>query len=167
MRKFNKKKFLVVVSLVLVLTAAVGGTVAYIIDVAGPVVNTFDPSHVLCEVQTDTSIKNTGDTAAYIRAFVVLNYKNGEIIQAGTSPVEITLESNSGWEKSGNYYYYTYPVSASGSTTSLVSNKDALLDVTGNGTPTLEIVAQAIQATPADAVKDAWGADVAELLGLN
>ena len=39
-----------ILSLLLLVTAAVGGTVAYLLTQTEPVANTFTPSHVTCEV---------------------------------------------------------------------------------------------------------------------
>ena len=45
MKRMNRKSVLLVLSVVLLLTATVGGTLAYLIDMDGPVTNIFDPIH--------------------------------------------------------------------------------------------------------------------------
>lgn len=45
-----KKIQLLILSLLVVTTVTVGGTVAYLTTNTAPVVNTFEPSHVTCEV---------------------------------------------------------------------------------------------------------------------
>ena len=43
MKRINKKVILLAVSLLLILSAAIGGTVAYLIDQTGSITNTFTP----------------------------------------------------------------------------------------------------------------------------
>ena len=73
--KLNKTT-LMVVSLVLLFTFVIGGTVAWIMDATDPVVNTFDPVNVSTNIEetleankkTDVDVRNTGETPIYVRA---------------------------------------------------------------------------------------------------
>ena len=57
-------------------------TLAFLLSRTDPVVNSFQPSKVTCEinetfengVKTDVSVKNTGNTTAYIRASIVVSW---------------------------------------------------------------------------------------------
>ena len=130
MKKNMKKKALLTMSVVLLLLVAVGTTLAYIFTKTDPVVNTFTPSKVSCAVvensgrpvsggiqntgdkKSNVQIKNTGDTDAYIRVAVVVNWISADGTRVwATKPVEgddytINLDLNNGWSPVGDYYYY-------------------------------------------------------------
>ena len=178
-RKLNKRALVLLVCLTLVVTAAVGVTLAYIFTQTNPVENTFKPSKVSCEVvetftnnvKSDVMIKNTGDTSAYIRVAVVVTWKNEKGNVWAQAPVEedysITwnLTAN-GWVKGiDGYYYYTDPVAPGDSTGILITEaklKEGYTAPVGtDGTQyylSIEIVASAIQADGmgADNAQDAW-----------
>ena len=71
-------------ALALVLTLSVGGTIAYLITNTSAITNTFTPSYVDClvdesfngNVKTNVSVKNNGDTEAYIRATVIVTWQD-------------------------------------------------------------------------------------------
>ncbi|MBP3625915.1 MAG: hypothetical protein J6J05_08860, partial [Peptococcaceae bacterium] len=137
-------------------------------------------------VKSAVRIQNTSDTGdvdAYIRAAVIVTWKkyvtdeNGKIIEcvAGEKPIskaeneadydyEITYNLSSGWVKgTDGYYYYTSPVPVDAFTNYLIENcklKDGVTPPSGYYL-SVEIVAEAIQAEPADAVEKAWGVTVA------
>ena len=129
MEKFINKKFIVVTALALLLFVTVGSTLAYIFTKTEPVENKFDPSKVSCAVvengndpvssgnvpvssKTNVQIKNTGDTDAYIRVAVVVNWMSAAGTRVwATKPVEgddytMNLDLNNGWSPVGDYYYY-------------------------------------------------------------
>ena len=152
-----KKKSIALLALILILTITAGSTLAWLFATTGKVTNTFDLAHVDTKIEEvinggvkeKVSVKNTGDIEAFIRAAVVLNLldDDGNIV-AGTP--ELTLVPETGWVKDGGYYYYTSPVAA-GSSVPLFTNVEA------NAKVQMTILAEAIQADPIDAVKDAWG----------
>lgn len=81
----NKTKTLwIVLSIALLLTVSVGSTLAYLITSSEDVENTFTPSYVTCEIKEDfkdnvksnVKIQNTGNIDAYIRAAVVVTWKD-------------------------------------------------------------------------------------------
>lgn len=175
MKNFNRKSMLVIACIVLVLTVTVGGTLAYLITSSGPVTNTFTPARVTCAViengkpsgnrteynvgttKSDVVIKNTGTTAAYIRAAVAANWVVGTEIVAPVAISSGDLDLGSGWSAgSDGYYYYDSSVEAGGSTSALIDS----YTVADAGTPPtgahleMTIVCQAIQAT--DAARAEW-----------
>lgn len=169
-KRTNKRKAAVLLtSLVLVLVCAVGATVAYLVDTTGEVVNTFDPAKVSCEVtetfkndvKTDVAIKNTSNIEAYIRAAVIVTWKDEDGNVYGKMPVEGTDYSitwgETGWTKgSDGYYYYNSPVAVGASTATLITR---CID---NGTApagyglNVEILGSAIQSVPASVVEQSW-----------
>lgn len=150
--KLNKRTVALLVSLVLLLSVAVGVTVAYIADRTPEVENTFQPSYVACEVVKEGSnvytVKNTGDTDAYIRVAVVANWKNGNNVYAQAPQFNVDLGDNWVLGKDG-YYYYTKSVAVGAQipeTLTIDSNSTAPSD---EYKLVVEVYASAIQATSA------------------
>lgn len=168
MKRMNKTKTILALALVaLLLTCAVGGTMAYLVTQTNAVTNTFTPGKVTVSVsdtvtgneKKDVQITNTGNTTAYIRVAVVANWvKDGKVVapwndEDGLNILPTWVKGNDG------YYYYKSPVAAG------VSVK--LLDsYTADGGPEgahleMTIVAQGIQSVPVSVVHDAWDVTVA------
>ena len=192
MRKYISKKSILILTLALLLTVAVGSTLAYIFMRTDPVNNTFTPAQVSCAVvenggrpvtnaivntgseKTNVQIKNTGDTDAYIRVAIVITWKNDQGVVWAEAPTsnDYTIEWNltaDGWVKGPDgYYYYTQKVAPHGGL------HDGLTDVlitsctpvTGNAPEgyvlSVEIVASAIQASPDTVVEEQWKTGVSD-----
>ena len=168
-RTINGRKGLITVAaLVLLLCAAVGGTLAWLTTQTDPVVNTFTPATVRADItegvqgktKESVIITNTGDIPAYIRAAVVINWvdDDGNVCASVPDEATYTLSVQSGWVEGGNYYYYTQPVAANGSAPNLLTATE------GDTVPTgyhlqVTILAEAIQSTPDTAIEEAWGVD--------
>ena len=166
-----KKIQLLILSLLVVTTVTVGGTVAYLTTNTDPVVNTFEPSHVTCEVtenfngktKSNVNVKNTSDIDAYIRVKLV-TYRVNEAGQHIGGVAEIPeFTPGADWVKYGEYYYYTLPVAKNASpATDLIDSinlKDKYDDAYG-GKQVIEVMAEAIQSEPAEAVGEAWGVTI-------
>ena len=90
----NKKAWLLLIAVAAMLLAVVGGTVAYLVTRTSPEVNTFTPSKVACSVvetfknnvKSNVQVKNTGDTAAYLRAAVLVTWQDASGNVLGTAP---------------------------------------------------------------------------------
>jgi hypothetical protein len=161
----RKRSLLAMAALALILTTAIGGTVAFLAAGSTQVKNLFRPVQVSCEALPETnsaSVKNTGDVDAWIRAYLVINWMdaNGNVY-AIRPQAEISYNQN--WKTDGKIRYYTKTV-ASGETVSLADS----ITVVGTGPEgyvlSVEVVAEAIQAEGAKengtkAVADAWGLD--------
>ena len=189
MKKYINKKSIIIASVMLLLLVTVGTTLAYIFTETTPVENTFKPSKVSCAVVenggtpvtgsvTDTGnvkenvqIKNTGDTDAYIRVAVVVNWASadGSCVWAQTPADDdytITYNLSNGWFNGGDgFYYYSKAVSPGESTSVLIDEAKQLLAAPKgtDGTQyylSIEIVASAIQSTPETVVENQWGITV-------
>lgn len=181
MKHISKKRLaILLVSVVALLAVAVGGTLAFLSAHTDPLVNEFTPSEVACEVvenfngtvKSDVQIKNTGDTEAYIRVAVIVNWKNADGDVYAQKPVEgtdytITYAENSGWIKgSDGYRYYTDSVpsatqttDASKTVTNVLIQSCRLADtaaVPAGYQLSVEIAASAVQAAPANVVESTW-----------
>ena len=118
---------MMVLSIVLLLGVAIGGTIAWLSTKTTPVINTFTPAEVTCKVEedfdadtgekTNVNVTNTGNIAVYIRVKLVTYRTNdkGQHIGGTADLPEFTPGKN--WVKHGEYYYYTLPVSQVGSLT--------------------------------------------------
>jgi hypothetical protein len=155
--KLNKRSVALLISLAVLLTAAVGATLAYILDKTDPVVNSFTPSRVACEVTENGdvyTVSNTGDTQCYVRVAVVVTQQNNGVISAVNPKYAITPGDN--WKLgTDGYYYYTKPLAVGEDTLGITVTVTAADGYTAS----VEIVASAIQAT-SDAVSD-WSGGVA------
>lgn len=125
-RKLNNRALILLASLVLIVGMAAGGTVAWLITNTGAVQNTMVPASVPITIneavsgttKTSVTVKNTGNTDAYIRVAIVANAvdADGNVI-AGDHPAYTVNPTN--WTQIGNYYYYNGIVSSGESTAEL------------------------------------------------
>ena len=157
-----------IISVVLILTLAVGGTIAFLSTKTDPVVNTFNPSQVTCSVvedfdgktKTNVNVENTGDIPAFIRVKLVAYRTNdaGQHIGGVSEVPAFTLGKD--WARCGDYYYYTFRVAPGATPADSLAEGIKLTenytDVDG-GHQSIDVIAEAIQAGPEAAVKAAWG----------
>ena len=171
------KSAALLVSIFLLLTVTVGGTIAFLVDSDGPLNNRFAPSRVTTKVEEtlsgttkkDVKIQNTGDTDAWIRVAVVVTWQDEAGNIYGQAPVAgmdytITYDLNNGWEQGNDgFYYWTKPVAANNVTGTLITNCTALQAKTvstGDEPVTyylsVEIIASGIQSKPARVFNEEW-----------
>ena len=175
-RRCSGRLTAILVSCLLILGVAIGGTAAWLIDRTDPLENEFKPTQVTTEVKetwdgttkSDVSIQNTGGTDAWIRAMVVITWKNEKGDIYGKPPVEgtdYTIDRGSeGWLSGGDGFdYYEVPVAPGEATTNLISS------CTSKGTEpegyylTVEIIASGIQSYPLSAFLDNWDPPLASM----
>lgn len=170
MRRTKHWKGLVgLAALVLLLCAAVGGTLAWMTAETEPVKNTFTPAEVTTEIKETISgtsksgitVKNTGDVEAYVRAAIAMAWVDEDGKPVGSTadlPNLSTLTLGTGWvEGSDGIYYYKEVVAVSGSTSALFDTA-----ITEENAPTgchlqVTVLAEAIQSLPCTAFNEAWG----------
>ena len=189
MIRYINKKTIIIISIALLLLVCVGTTLAFVFTDTDPIENTFTPSQVSCAVveangdavygsivntgttKTNVKVINTGNTEAYIRVAVVINWSSadGEKVWA-IDPVpdveyRITYDLDNGWFYKDGFFYYKEAISPTESTSELIKEA-VLLGDPPLGTDntqyylSVEIVASAIQSTPAQTVSDNWGVSV-------
>lgn len=148
------------IAVLLLIGTAVGSTAAFLVTKTEPVVEAFAYAQVSCQVTDTMGVKNTGTAQAYIRASYAVNWLDGEgnIAAAAPEGYSCDLVENPQWEKGGDgYFYYPAPVDPGGEAPSLLTcpeNPEYTLSV--------EVVAEAIQSTPAGAAEEAWGVTVSD-----
>ena len=157
-----------IVSVVLILALAIGGTIAFLSTKTDPVVNTFNPSQVTCSVvedfdgktKTNVNVENTGDIPAFIRVKLVSYRTNEAGRHIGGVAEAPSFDFGAGWVKYGDYYYYTKPVAPNAMPENNLANsitlEDSYKDADG-GHQSIDVIAEAIQAGPEAAVQAAWG----------
>lgn len=174
-RNRMSKTAVLFIAVLLLISAAIGSTVAYLITSTEPVENTFTPGKVSCEVtetfdgttKSNVQIKNTGNTDAYIRATYVVNWldKDGNIVASVPEGYSYTLTENPGskWTKGDDgYFYYLSPVAPDKSTPGSLLTCTVTCPENPEYTLSVEILATAVQSNPASAVEEAWGVTVSD-----
>lgn len=140
----SKRAALLVLSLVMILSVSVGGTLAYLIAQSETKTNVFQPGEVTTDTPEDfkdgqtekknVAVKNTGNVEVYLRAQIVINWvkdvtvdgeKKQEVL--AVKPVEgtdytLTTPVGGNWSKSGDFYYYSKPVKAGATTDYLIDS---------------------------------------------
>ena len=159
------------IAVILLISTAVGSTVAFLATKTEPVENSFEYANVSCKVtqncDTDGSIvqvKNTGTISAYIRAAVVANWIDVDGNIAASVPegysYDLTCSSGSWVQGKDGFFYYLLPVAPDASTEGNLLTCTVTCPETPEYTLSVEVLAEAIQSTPASAVNEAWNVAV-------
>lgn len=188
----SRKALFALVSVLVLVFAAVGVTVAYLQTQTEPLENQFTPAKVSCKVEetfdgnvkSDVTIRNTGDTDAFIRVAIVANWvqtddnDNSKVTSVhAQQPVinkdyTLMLADNfkENWLQDGNgFYYYKNAVEPDGSTAVLIKEcKPIESNAPAGYTLAVEIVASAIQASPETVAEEYWRISVekGEIIGV-
>lgn len=185
-RRFGKSAALLV-SLLLLLTVTVGGTIAFLMDSDGPLSNLFNPSQVTTYVdetvsdntKSNVSIKNTGDTTAWIRAAIVVTWQDKDGNVYGQRPAEdtdYTMELNvvnsDGWLKGDDGFYYWYlPVKSQEEAANNCSTGVLIKECTYKANApegyalTVEIIGSGIQSVPETVFNTEWASSGLQVKG--
>lgn len=169
--KLNKRTIALLVCVGVLLIASVGATLAFLFDQSDSHKNTFTPANVACEViedGNDYSVKNTGNTTAYIRVAIVVNWKNkttGDIFATAPTSNDYSIKMADGWSFADGYYYYTRPIQEKDVVKfAEIAQTENAQAPASDYTLSIEILASAIQAEPSNVVKEAWGIDPSSLV---
>ena len=174
MRNTNKNGFrwkrsgILLAAVIVLLAGAVGGTWAFLVAQSEPVQNNFTYAHVSCTIneefdgttKSNVKIQNTGDIPAYIRARIVVTWKDasGNVSAVPVKDSDYTMTMGTGWTKgTDGYWYCNTAVDAGGETPVLITKCEKKGNAPKDYNLSVEILADAIQSEPANAVKEAWG----------
>ena len=175
MRNTNKSGFrwkrsgILLAAVIVLLAGAVGGTWAFLVAQSEPVQNNFTYAHVSCTIKekfdgttkSDVQIQNTGDIPAYIRARIVVTWKDTSGNVSAAVPVkntDYTITFNeTDWTQQGGYWYCKTAVNPDGFTPKLITECKKTGTAPKDYDLSVEILADAIQSEPANAIKEAWG----------
>ena len=160
------------IAVILLISTAVGSTVAFLATKTEPVENSFEYADVSCEVMQDrdtdgssiVKVKNTGTISAYIRAAVVANWIDADGNIAASVPegysYELTCSSGSWAQGKDGFFYYLLPVAPGALTEGSLLTCTVACPEDPEYTLSVEVLTEAIQSTPASAMNEAWSAAV-------
>lgn len=170
-RVYMSRTTALLIAIVMIVGAAIGSTVAYLIARSDSMVNSFTYATVSCAVtenvvngnsKSGVQVQNTGTTDAYIRADVVVNWidADGKILPTPPEGCSYTIRLNPDgkWTlgEDGFYYYWT-PVAPGERTEGSLVNCTVSVPAGSDYKLSVEILATAVQSDPAKAVTEAWG----------
>jgi predicted ribosomally synthesized peptide with SipW-like signal peptide len=153
---------------ILLLSAASGGTLAWLTAQDEPVVNEFTPAAVDVKitekvennVKSSITIQNVSaerNIPVYIRVSLVANWvdANDKVLPEAFD-LSTYIDTSGGWFLGADgYYYYSQPVAVGDSTGELLKATISLASRADGSRLEVTALAQAVQATKA-AVEDAW-----------
>lgn len=150
----KQKKLILAALIVVLLAAAVGGTYAFLSTKTNPVVNTFTPEQVKCEIhesftnntKTSITVNNTCNIPVYIRVALIPYWQDADGNVAGKESWTPDFEPNSGWTKGSDGYYYCNSIIQPNDFTPSLSNSIPLPSANDGTKAVLVIAAEAIQA---------------------
>ena len=172
------RQFVLLVSIIALLVGIVGSSLAYLVTKTDPVQNTFQPSRVTCRIdeefdgatKSNVKVTNTGDTDAYIRAYIVVTWTDDDGNIVAQKPVagedySLVIPTNTGWFKgSDGFYYYASSVAPNGQTGTLIESCVPVGENAQKYKLTVDIIADAVQSKGESAdgkpVVIAWGVTV-------
>lgn len=164
-RMFSRKRLVLLVSCILLITViSVGTTLAYYFNASTPVINTFQAGSVGAKVEETVNgntkesiaVKNTGDSPVYVRVKLVGYWVDSTGAPAPKSSASLSFTLNSNWTEIGGYYYYKAPL-AGGATTANLLGSTITMTTQDGCNQVIEVLADTVQATPAEAVEEVWG----------
>lgn len=165
----GKKRWVLAICLVLMLTIGVGATLAYFHLASGPVINTFQAGSVGADIYEEVAdnqkkiiqVTNTGKSPVYVRVRLVSYYESEGAVDVTKASPKVTFECGDKWVFRDPYYYYNTPLAAGTSTYNLLG-EDGITMEPGQ---VIEVLADTVQATPAQAVVEAWGVQASDFIG--
>lgn len=175
----SKRAALLVLSLVMILSVTVGGTLAYLILDTQPVTNTFAPGEAKTEidepdwtdgdtVKRDVTVENTGNVPVCVRAKIVVAWaKDGadgvEVLPITPTDTDYTMipasseTSYNGWTKGEDGYWYCDTViEAEGRTPKLIDSCSPNVNNPDGAHLQVTVLSQAVQATKAALDEAKW-----------
>ena len=146
--------------LLVALILSCGTVLAYMFKQSGPETVEFTPAAVTCapkiETTGDVTITKTSEISVYLRVRPVTYWvdTNNKILPKEADPITFTLKD--GWlAGSDGMYYYTMPVPPNTAGVPFSGVIGLKTDTDGNK-QVVDILCEAIQADPVDAVKESW-----------
>lgn len=171
-KHFKKEKrsirpWVIAILLTVLLFGSVTGTLAYL-QAQSHIGNTFTVAKLNMEIneefngeeKSNVTVKNTGDVSAYLRAAIVVNWKDadGNILPAETANYSMTMGSD--WVQGADgYWYCKKAVEANQNSPALIETCKPT-GVKANQRLCVDILVQGVQSVPVTAVEELWNATV-------
>ena len=163
--KSGKNALILLVLTFAIVTAAIGGTVAYLIVKTGTIKSSFTPAMIESAV-SQSVITNIGEVDSYIRAMVIITWvsEDGTATHAETPVLNTDYSisfSSEGWVKgSDGFYYYTSPLTSGRSAGALITSCSQLRSAPNGYKMKVQVLASSIQSHPVSVVTEQWGVSV-------
>lgn len=156
----GKKAIILFVLTAVLVTGAVGGTVAYLATRTRDVPNTFHPAEIEISSWTFDDLINSGDTEVYVRATLVSAWVSNEDKRTvwAVDPVEgvdYTLTIQDGWFKGSDGFYYRREKMNAAQSVQFVHGTQ--LTEKEGFTLRILVMYSSIQTEPNKAVEESWG----------
>ena len=171
--KGSKRAILLTASLLILVTAMIGGTMAYLSAETAPVNNTFSYGQVPIEisetfqnnVKSDVAVTNKGNVDAFVRIALLANWKDsetGNVVFPGPKMGEdyIVKFNQQDWHRIADFYYCKTPVKPGETSPVLVRSVYKIETAPEGYDLSIEVLAQSVQA---DGMKD--GKPMVEAIG--
>lgn len=155
----------------LILLFGIGSTYSLLVSKSDQVVNSFSQGVVSVEImesfdgqtKRDVTVANTGNVSAYVRAAILVTWRDASGNIIGKQPelgTDYTLELNrTDWFMQDGFFYHRAPV-GSGEVSSVLIQEARQLRPNANSQLSIEILGSGIQSTPSLAVEEAWNVAV-------
>ncbi len=174
----SMKKLIISAIAIVIIAVFSSVTLAYLLAETEPVINSLNAAVVACEVQEssfdgnvkkEVSIQNTGEVDSYIRAMVVATWmsEDGTKVAAQSPQAEtdytMIYATGTAWQRGADgFWYYTLPVAVGERTGILIESCEINEGATipEGFYLSVEVIASAIQSTPATAVLEKWDSGV-------
>lgn len=174
-----KKKW-IILPLLLLMVSFIPSVYAFMFEQSQTMVNSYVPAYVACQVaetfdgtnKTDITVANNSNTDVYIRVRLASYWKDskGNAVARQQQTVSFTPGTNWIQDPHDPYsYYYTQPVPVGASTGDLLADGSKITlaethlqenGITFTYHQALDIIAEAIQSLPKEAVETSWGVTV-------
>ena len=156
LKRSDKKSVIFLILTIVLVTAVVGSTIAYIVVMSNSRTNEFEPPELDVQINNN-EVKNTSDIDVYVRVTTLATIVDAEGKMLPYTP-EITVTPNEGWTKvSDGFYYYTKPL-LPGQVAEPINKVECDVEPTEDYTVQVVVLAEVIQSVPSTAVTSAWSA---------
>ena len=118
MMRLTKKSMMLLIASVLLLTMAVGGTLAYFLDATEEVIYTLQAGYLATQLQQSLDgdahsvrVENLGNVDVYVRVAILGNWVDENNVIVAPWTAEIAVNEVQGWQQGEDgFYYYTKPL---------------------------------------------------------
>lgn len=155
MKTASKKRLALLLSMILIFTCVVGGTLAYLFAKTDSITDTFEPAQVSCTVDDAFStVTNESETSVWLRVSITAVFRSTTDSSAvhWQSPT-LTVDLGENWQLVDGFYYYKTSIDAGGIVNLPAFEASGSVD---GFEIEKQVLAEVIQSAPLDAVQSSW-----------